>query len=134
MSEDQRARKKSGLVREIEGGVQGESEREREITEASLLSGNCAMACQEGCLMATMQIPIPALMPVISQKTIEEEARTPRIRRRAVFQISFGPVILNGMLPFFLSRHSSESFAEERRRRRRRRLDAMWNTMYFRRR
>lgn len=58
--------------------------------------------------MATMQIPIPALMPVISQGTIEEEART----SDTVFRISFGPINPDGMLPFFFSsRHPSANRA-----------------------
>ena len=39
---------------------------DREITKPSLLSCNCTMACLSETLMATMQIPIPTLMLVIS--------------------------------------------------------------------
>jgi len=69
-------------ARKTEARHRGESEREREITKASPLSGNCAMACRRGYLMATMQIPIPTLISAFSRGTIEEEART---RLRPVF-------------------------------------------------
>lgn len=83
-SEDQRARETKG------GGGEGgtcarqgpgyrnprwNGARARDHESIAALSDNCAMACQKGCLMATMQIPIPALMPAISRRAIEEEAR-----------------------------------------------------------
>jgi len=98
VSGNQRARKTKGLARETAARQRGESEREREITKASPLSGNCAMACRRGYLMATMQIPIPTLISVISRGTIEEGART-RLSLLGLPQPDT-PLTLNRMLFF----------------------------------
>lgn len=65
--------------------------------------------------MATMQIPIPALMPVISRGTIEEEASNMETRGFLGPRLS-RPLTLDGMPSlFFLSRrfYVRESFVHE---------------------
>jgi len=74
---DQRARetKELSLPAQDEAMNSSETEWEREITKASPRYPVIApWRVRGGALMATMQIPIPALMLVISRETIEEEA------------------------------------------------------------